>query len=810
MTVERRSEDELRARLRQQAAIADLGRQALATEGFSNLLGIAARRVAEDLGSPYVAILEAHEEVGQFSLRAGSSPQGGRCWGTARPSSRGGRGQGTFTLAGREPVISPDLSKERRFRADEQLEAGLRSSVSVPIGPPDRPFGVLSAYSRRADDFTDDDVAFIQAVANTVAAAVVRERGEEELRKEQNRLREALASVAESEARFRELADTAPVFIWTTDDAGLVDFINRGWLDFTGHTLAEEVGDTWTLGVHPEDAEGVRESWWKAFHRRARWEREYRLRRRDGAYRWIVDRGQARFIDGEFAGYVGTATDIHQRKEMEQKLNRAYERDHQVAETLQRSLLPEGLPRIDGVGLEARYLPAARGTAIGGDWYDALELDDGRVAVVVGDVVGHGLRAATMMGQLRNAFRAYALVEPSPAATLARMNRLLALDGRDVMATALYVLLDRDTGEISYSSAGHPPAVIASNGAARFLEAGRSVPLGTVDPAAYQDARDRIEPGGTLFLYTDGLVERRDTPLDDRLAQLRTVAGVAGGELGDSCDEVLAGLLAGGRPADDVALLAVRPLPAGSGQLRMRLPAEPGSLAGLRRRLGRFLNASGASEEEQFDITLTVCEAAANAIEHAYGPGGAAFDVTVSFSDGSGRGRRLGRGLLARAHAAAWIAGDPGPRAEDHRGPDGRGRGLAVGARHDGPDAPPAGHRGRRVSTHAEIDVERRETWVVATLTGEIDMTNAYSVRDALTSQVPNDADGMVVDLTGFRYLDSAGIEFLFELAGLLSNRRQELHLVLPGDSPLRRVLTLTGVDAIAPLHASAEEIFRT
>ena len=413
MTVERRSEDELRARLRQQAAIADLGRQALGTEGFAALLGIAAGRVAEDLGSPYVAVLEAHDEPGRFSLRAGASPEGGAVLERGESVVTGGRGQATFTLAGSAPVISPDLCAEDRFRAAEQLAAGLLSSVSVAIGPPDRPFGVLAAYSRRADDFSDDDVAFIQAVANTIAAAAVRDRGEDELRREQRRLRDALASAAESEARFRELADTAPVFIWTTDDAGLVEFINRGWLDFTGNTLEEELGDTWTLGVHPEDAEEVRESWWKAFHRRARWEREYRLRRRDGVYRWIVDRGQARFRDGEFAGYVGTATDIHQRKEMEQKLNRAYERDHQVAETLQRSLLPEGLPRIDGVGLEARYLPAARGTAIGGDWYDALELDDGRVAVVVGDVVGHGLRAATMMGQLRNAFRAYALVEPS-------------------------------------------------------------------------------------------------------------------------------------------------------------------------------------------------------------------------------------------------------------------------------------------------------------------------------------------------------------------------------------------------------------
>ena len=148
-------------------------------------------------------------------------------------------------------------------------------------------------------------------------------------------------------------------------------------------------------------------------------------------------------------GWVGTAIDIHERKEMEEKLSLQAARDHEVAETLQRSLLPEALPKIDGVQLEARYLPAAQEARIGGDWYDAMELDDGRVAVVVGDVVGHGLRAATVMGQLRNAFRAYALVETSPARTLARMNRLLTKEDRDVMATVLYLIFDRDTGEVA-------------------------------------------------------------------------------------------------------------------------------------------------------------------------------------------------------------------------------------------------------------------------------------------------------------------------------------------------------------------------
>lgn len=114
------------------------------------------------------------------------------------------------------------------------------------------------------------------------------------------------------------------------------------------------------------------------------------------------------------------------------------------------------------------------------------------------------------------------------------------------------------------------------------------------------------------------------------------------------------------------------------------------------------------------------------------------------------------------------------------------------------------------MSTHADIAVEHRAGWIVALLSGEVDMTNAYSVREALTGSVTNDTVGLVVDLAGVRYLDSAGIELIFEVAGMLANRRQELRLALPPDSPLRRTLVLTGVDAVAPLHAAVDEIFRT
>jgi PAS domain S-box-containing protein len=467
-------------------------------------------------------------------------------------------------------------------------------------------------------------------------------------------------ALRESEASFRELADTAPAMMWMTGTDGLITFVNQGWLRFTGTTFQEELGESWALGVHPEDAESMLASWEEALAARRAWEGEYRLKHHTGEYRWIHDRGVPRHVGEHFTGYVGTAIDIHERKTMEGRLLEVYEREHRIAETLQRSLLPERLPPIEGLALAARYLPGAPGAAIGGDWYDVLERPDGRVALVVGDVAGHGLRAAASMGQLRNAFRAYGMVEASPAEVVARINRLVMSGVEQVMATVLYLVLERESGEVAWSAAGHPPPLVIAPDGARFLEGGRSVPIGAADPAVFREATAILPPGSSLLLYTDGLVERRDTPLEERLKELAEAAAGAGEELGELCERVIKRVLGPGDPRDDVAILAVRPLPVAETEISLTLPAEPGSLAQLRRRLARFLHATGATELEQYEITLTICEAAGNAIEHAYGPGDATYEVDVRFEGGE---------LIA-------VVSDSGSW-RDKRG-EHRGRGLAI------------------------------------------------------------------------------------------------------------------------------------
>jgi serine phosphatase RsbU (regulator of sigma subunit) len=230
------------------------------------------------------------------------------------------------------------------------------------------------------------------------------------------------------------------------------------------------------------------------------------------------------------------------------------ERERAIAETLQRALLPERLPSVPGLALAAHFEPAAG--AVGGDWYDAVELDSGDVALAIGDVAGKGIAAAALMGEVRGGARAGVLGGAAPDAVLRGLDRLA--DRAERMVTALVVLLDPTTGTLRHASAGHPPPLlIEPDGTTRFLDAGTAPPLLAYDPAA-GTGETTLAPGARLLLYTDGIVERRGEPLDTSLSRLAAVAAAHRGPLTGLAGHLLTALpLAQGALRDDIALLAV-------------------------------------------------------------------------------------------------------------------------------------------------------------------------------------------------------------------------------------------------------------
>jgi serine phosphatase RsbU (regulator of sigma subunit) len=229
--------------------------------------------------------------------------------------------------------------------------------------------------------------------------------------------------------------------------------------------------------------------------------------------------------------------------------------DRAAAEALQRSLVPSALPALDGLEMAGRYVPGSGN--LGGDWYDVFALPSGEVGAVIGDVAGAGLRAAVIMGRIRSALRAYALETADPADVLGRLDAKMRHFEPDAMATVLYAIFDSSLDQVRISCAGHLPPVIARPGMpAQIAEVAADLLIGVSAHRPRRTTTISFPPGAALCLYTDGLVERRDRPLDDGIARLRSAATAA--EPAAACAAVMAAMADGTSPTDDIALLILR------------------------------------------------------------------------------------------------------------------------------------------------------------------------------------------------------------------------------------------------------------
>jgi serine phosphatase RsbU (regulator of sigma subunit) len=236
---------------------------------------------------------------------------------------------------------------------------------------------------------------------------------------------------------------------------------------------------------------------------------------------------------------------------------RLYAQQRSVAQTLQQSLLAEAFPEVGGLEFAARYIAGEEGIDIGGDWYDVVRLERGNTLMVVGDVSGRGLEAATMMASLRYAARAYGVEEHSPATVLSKLARLLSIPRDGHFATVLCGLLDVSAGRMTLANAGHPEPLLITGDQATFVATSIGVPVGVGGGAQYSEVEFAFPRGSTLLLYTDGAIERRGEDLDVGRKRLKDAGLGAHGSLEDFLDQIVSGVVANGAE-DDTALLAVR------------------------------------------------------------------------------------------------------------------------------------------------------------------------------------------------------------------------------------------------------------
>jgi len=516
-------------------------------------------------------------------------------------------------------------------------------------------------------------------------------------------------------------------------------------------------------------------------------------------------------VDGSVRGVICQAVEVSEQVRVRaraesraQELQRRLEiaRDNLVS--LHDALLPEGLPLAPGVDLAARYLLAEDGGRAGGDWFDAIALPDGRLVLVVGDVVGNGVRATVVMGELRTLFEERVRPDGDLVAALELLEGRAARIPQARAATLCVAVLEPLTGRFVYCTAGHPPPlVVSAAGDATYLPLTGAGGLGSGLPFALGE--HRLAVGDTVLLYSDGLVERPGrTPVQNTLDLSRVAADAvhAPGTGSDRPVQRLARItveeLTRAGYDDDITVLAARRV-APPAPLEMTVPAFPDTLRAVRQNLGDWLAGLGVGQIDELALQHAVGELVSNSVEHAYEPESSRHEATVTviacLRDGgvieievSDRGR--------------WRR--PGPAG-------GRGRGLAMASGFSDELRVTHGAHGTRAvmrqrpSTPVDLlkgtasapavpsaPMEMRQEGEVVEISGALDHRSSDELRRRLSHATRGGTIGIVVDLGGVTHLGSAGVQVLYdEMLPHASDDAAGLTLVAPPGSPAQHVLEL-------------------
>ena len=313
-----------------------------------------------------------------------------------------------------------------------------------------------------------------------------------------------------------------------------------------------------------------------------------------------------------------------------------FTREHRVADRLQRALLPQSFPEVAGMSFGGAYRPAGAEAAIGGDWYDAFALPDGRIAISIGDVAGHGLEAAVIMGEVRQALRAAAVGADKPSAVLDAVNDVINLRESISMVTAIFGFYDPLHCIFRYAAAGHPSPIIATpDGYAQFLPGG-GMPLGASDSVGAPDWTFTLPPGAQVVLYTDGMIEYdRDLDAGEERLLEAVCAELAAGKGGDPAKAIQERIFRHTANKDDAATLTLTRSKTGYPNICLVFSALPLISALVRSTLRQLCATLSMDSDLEFDLLVAVGEAIANAVEHAYGDQQTGLvEITTHHDDG--------------------------------------------------------------------------------------------------------------------------------------------------------------------------------